>query len=68
MNIAFLLSEQKSREGKDHGTGFPEGSSSACMSGLERSLTEDITMTAPVMGPLEYTKFQAGRPQVCSLA
>lgn len=28
MSIAFRLSEQKSREGKDRGTGFPEGSSS----------------------------------------
>lgn len=39
MNIAFLLSEQKSRGGKDLGIGFPEGSGS--------HLTEDTTLIVP---------------------
>ena len=70
MNIGFLLSEQKSREGKDHGAGFFQKvlSSSGCMRGTQRNLTEDTTLIAPVVGPMEHTKSQARRPQGCSLA
>lgn len=65
MNIALLLSEQKSGEGKDLGAGFPEGSSSDRMRGIQRNLTEDTALIAPVTGPMEYTKFQAIGVQPC---
>lgn len=66
MSIAFRLSEQKSREGKDRGTGFPEGSSSDA--GDPEESHGGRKLIALVMGLREHTKSQAGRPQVCSLA
>lgn len=62
MNIGFLLSEQKSREGKGRTTVWVSQkvlSSSDCMRGTQRNV---------MVGPTEDTKFQARRPQVCSLA
>lgn len=56
MNIDFLLSERKSKEGQDQGTGFPEGSSSGYDSNPD--LTEDCDSSGDT-GPMAHTNFRA---------